>query len=263
MIYMFNYFSKKIRVSSQAIDILKLVAIITMFMDHYAILVVKDGGAYYELLRAIGRITFPLFAFLLTYNYIFNTKNKEKYLFRILIFGIISEPIYRFVFDYPGEFNILITLFLSMSVLYLFEYTQKLVEFTLKDKNTKIPFILFLIIMPIITTVMSIYIISSDYSIFGVLLIVAFYLWIKKTNIFSFILLFISTILLNYFGQWGGNEFLKYQAVIALIFILISINPLFLVNFKKKFSIPRLNKWFFYIFYPVHLLFIWILSLFL
>ena len=69
---------------------LKLIAIITMTLDHIGIFFLLPPTYY--LFRIIGRLSFPIFAFLIAegFNY---TKNIKKYLVRLLIFSIISEPI--------------------------------------------------------------------------------------------------------------------------------------------------------------------------
>ena len=46
---------------------LKLIAIITMTIDHIGIVF---GTSFYNLLRAVGRLSFPIFAFLLTEGYV-------------------------------------------------------------------------------------------------------------------------------------------------------------------------------------------------
>lgn len=60
------------------IFVLKIIAIISMFLDHvrYAVPVVEDFAAMY-----LGRIAFPLFAFFISEGYI-HTKNVKKYFFK-------------------------------------------------------------------------------------------------------------------------------------------------------------------------------------
>ena len=64
---------------------LKLFAIITMVIDHI-------GYALFPevlLLRIIGRLSLPIFAFLVAEGYHY-TRNIKQYMFRIFIFAIIK-----------------------------------------------------------------------------------------------------------------------------------------------------------------------------
>lgn len=75
---------------------LKILAILFMFIDHLgfaigssAFAAVNFGGGYY-FCRAVGRLAFPIFAFLIA-NGFKHTKNLKKYILRIFAFAIISE----------------------------------------------------------------------------------------------------------------------------------------------------------------------------
>ena len=74
---------------------LKWIAIITMVVDHLGIFFARNGMSYeaYCVMRGIGRLSFPIFAFLIVEGFV-HTKNYKKYLARILAFAIISEPLY-------------------------------------------------------------------------------------------------------------------------------------------------------------------------
>lgn len=92
--------------------VLKIIAIITMFIDHL-------GYAIYGRLsffNYIGRIAFPIFAFQISEGYIY-TKNLKKYLLRLFVFAIISQiPFLLFysIFSKNFALNIFFTLLLGM-----------------------------------------------------------------------------------------------------------------------------------------------------
>ena len=65
---------------------LKILAIIFMTIDHIGFTLFPSN----LLLRYIGRLAFPIFAFQMG-NGFYHTKNKEKYIFRMLIFTVISQ----------------------------------------------------------------------------------------------------------------------------------------------------------------------------
>lgn len=118
---------------------LKLIAIITMFIDHFGAVVVGQAlfrlpnvvsdvalyhnlRTFYRLLRLIGRLAFPIFCFMLVEGFL-HTRSREKYLLRLGLFALISEipfdlAIYKNWY-YPDKQNVFFTLFLGMLVMYL------------------------------------------------------------------------------------------------------------------------------------------------
>ena len=96
------------------IEILKYIALFLMVFDHYAALNLAEEY------RIIGRIVFPIFAFILVYNYIYNTSNKKNYIFRLFLFTLISQPFYYLVFE-VNTINIFGTLTLGLLILYVNE----------------------------------------------------------------------------------------------------------------------------------------------
>ena len=78
---------------------LKWIAVISMLVDHAAVVFYvasREAGQallsrdLYFVLRSVGRLAFPLYAFLLTEGF-FHTRSVKKYLFRLLLFGAVSE----------------------------------------------------------------------------------------------------------------------------------------------------------------------------
>ena len=68
---------------------LKLIAIITMTIDHVGAVIFPD----YQILRIIGRIAFPIFAYCIAVGCIY-TKNIGKYALRVLLMAILIQPLY-------------------------------------------------------------------------------------------------------------------------------------------------------------------------
>jgi len=95
-----------------AFDI-KLIAFSLMIIDHV-------GRLFFPkvtILVILGRLSFPLFAWLAAQGEKY-TSDIKKYVFRLIIWGIITQPIYSkvyyFVFSVPSELNILFTLALGV-----------------------------------------------------------------------------------------------------------------------------------------------------
>lgn len=77
--------SKKLRMETTSIS-LHIMAMIFMLFDHLWGTIVPGN----DWMTCIGRISFPIFAFMIVEGY-FHTKNLKKYVSRLLVFAVISE----------------------------------------------------------------------------------------------------------------------------------------------------------------------------
>ena len=92
--------------------VLKIIAIICMFCDHFSDAII----GHLSILNIIGRIAFPIFAFQLVIGFI-NTRDFKKYASRLFIFSLISQipfMLLMYVMNYDGNFNFLISNFPSI-----------------------------------------------------------------------------------------------------------------------------------------------------
>jgi len=90
---------------------LKLLAAICMVIDHVGV-VFYPGDEWF---RMIGRLSFPLFAWLLTQGER-KTHNIKAYLGRLAVFAVISQPFYGWLFE-VHQLNVLVTLGLGLIVI--------------------------------------------------------------------------------------------------------------------------------------------------
>lgn len=121
----------------------KLVAIITMFIDHFAAAVlvrvlifqIRSYGEWsdllydiYQIMRMVGRLGFPIFCFLLVEGFQ-KTGSRIKYAFRLGLFALISEVPFDLAFSAKIlEFeyqNVYFTLFLGLLALCAFDFLTK------------------------------------------------------------------------------------------------------------------------------------------
>lgn len=117
---------------------LKLVGIVTMLIDHIAAAVIlrvilSRGGPQqlydiYNLMRLVGRLSFPIFCFLLVEGF-GKTKNRVKYASRLALFAFIAEIPFDLAFNAKVlEFrsqNVFLTLFLGLLALCAIEFLDK------------------------------------------------------------------------------------------------------------------------------------------
>ena len=67
---------------------LKVIAMISMVIDHVALYLMEHGTVLYETMRCIGRIAFPVFAFLIAEGFI-HTRSRYRYFFTLLGFSMV------------------------------------------------------------------------------------------------------------------------------------------------------------------------------
>ena len=104
--------------------LLKTAASASMLADHIC-LILFPGHPAAEIVRiTAGRIAMPLFAFFLCEGF-FYTRSRKHYLLRLLLFALISEPVYDYAlygswFSLSGR-NVLFTLAAGLLLLILLE----------------------------------------------------------------------------------------------------------------------------------------------
>ncbi|MCI9583833.1 MAG: hypothetical protein HFG46_09180 [Clostridium sp.] len=98
---------------------MKLIAAAAMLIDHIGLVLLKDSGLYWPC-RAVGRMSFPLYCFLLAEGFMY-TSDRKKYGKLLLIFALLSEiPFDLAVFGkvwYAGSQNVYVTLFLGVCMM--------------------------------------------------------------------------------------------------------------------------------------------------
>lgn len=228
--------------------VLKLIAIISMTLDHVGAVVGTkriDGALYlsgildidtYNILRGIGRIAFPVFCYLIVEGY-YHTRNVWKYILRLFVFALISQIPFslgnaKTLFDF-SSLNVFFTL--SMGLICVFILDKCIEQFKTADnfqiqRSVGKGILSFLSIAAIIFLSV---LLHTDYSIFGILLILIFYIF-RDSPVKIFIAMLLDILLFQ-----GNNEL---PAMFALI-------PIFLHNGKKGPS----AKYAFYAYYPIHL----------
>jgi hypothetical protein len=208
-------------------ELLKWMALVTMTVDHIGLLFFPE----YPILRIIGRIAFPLFAYLLVLG-MRSTHNLRGYFDRLLFFAFLSQIPYALLNGVaPWEkLNIFATLLLGMAMVYFIERSN----------------IFFLV--PLAASA----VIPVDYGVYGTVTVLLGYLIGKDRRVGSFTFVLINLIIAIY-GSW-------YQpfALLALPLILLhDMGKLTIKRGEAQIKHPILRKYFFYAYYPLHLMVLW------
>lgn len=222
---------------------LKLIAIISMLADHvnkaliYPYLESNHGFLAFisDVFDIIGRIAFPLFCFMLVEGY-FKTRNRKKYLLNLLLFGVISEvPFDMFTtasFFNMNWNNVMFTLALVLVTVWIID--------TLKEKMQKRPKALWYLVSILIVLVMCIVSmsLSLDYEHHAILIGYFFYLF-HDMPVFAI--------------PFG------YASMFKEPWALLGFGLTLTYNGERG----KQHKMLYYWFYPVHLLILGLLRLYL
>ena len=220
---------------------LKIIALITMFIDHIGAVIVQRTmsmpgfdhdfwNSLYWPLRYVGRLAFPIFCFLLTEGFI-HTSNKKKYLSRMLIFALISEIPFNLgiagdMFNLKYQ-NVFWELALGIMALICLEIVEK------KKLKYYIQVILRFTIIAVFA--LGAEVLNLDYGMYGIISIVALYVFRQNKKLQLIV---------------GAVSFC-WEQVAPLSFLLIAF-----YNGKRG----RRIKYAFYAFYPAHLLILYFIA---
>ncbi|MBQ8402939.1 MAG: hypothetical protein IJX55_00760, partial [Clostridia bacterium] len=91
---------------------MKIIAALAMFIDHAGYLMFPQ----YDILRIIGRMAFPIFAFMIAEGCKY-TKNKARYFFTVFGLAAICQTVY-YIFDKSLFMSVLISFSLAILMIY-------------------------------------------------------------------------------------------------------------------------------------------------
>ena len=107
---------------------LKLIAMVSMLIDHIAVSLVARSSALYTPMRFVGRLAFPLYCLLLVEGFC-HTKDRKRYLLSLLGFALISEIPFNMavagkIFDLEAQ-NVFFTLSIGLASLMMADEGKK------------------------------------------------------------------------------------------------------------------------------------------
>lgn len=226
---------------------LKLVAMVTMLIDHVAAVLLMRlyfAGAvspgFFQVIyvmRLMGRVAFPIYCFLLVEGFMC-TGNFKRYLSRMVIFALISEIPFDLALSasvvHMEHQNVMWTMTIGLIAMYGMKQAER--KNLWKGK--------FLIVQLLIAAAASglAMLLKTDYDWAGVLCICAMYLF-KTGNARKALL---------------GNAFLIMKSTLEVV-ALVSVPLIGFYNGQRG----RRMKYFFYAFYPLHLLLLYLICVML
>ena len=234
-------------------NLLKLVAMLTMLCDHAG----KMLFPQYPVMRIIGRIAFPIYAYCLAAGCVY-TRNPLNYLKRIVLLALICQPLYAVSMGHSVQqmyavsfaeqplkavWNFYIYSWNKPSILVALSFGLILI-WTIRERQLVVTAAVFILCWLIQG--------KLDYGMRGIVLMLLVYLfcsrrWLSLPCVLAFMLWWgMRSSGYNLFGVSFG---IQTFAILALPLIYIRTN-----------SGLKLPKWLFYGFYPAHLILIYLLD---
>ena len=227
-------------------NLLKLVAMLTMLIDHTGKMLFHSN-----LMRIIGRTAFPIYAYCIAAGCVYS-KNHLKYLSRLALVGLISQPFYAMALNHTYQsmyaiafrdnpvgavLNFYVESWRHPSI-FLTLVLGLLIIWTIREKQL------------VLTVALALFVWLGtgfiDYGWKGVLLIVLFYMFINRWWLSL-------PIVLSYMLWWGlqSKTYHLFGVSFGIQTFAICILP---VIYLHTHSSLKINKWVFYLFYPAHLI---------
>ena len=211
-------------------DFLKLIAVLSMTVDHVGAVFFPE----YPVFRWIGRMAFPLFCYCMTVGLLY-THDIRRYLARLGVFALLSQPFWILAFNADDflrnllNFNIFFTLFVSLLAMWGF-----------KEHNWPL----------FLGCVLLLAFVNFDYSVTGVMLMLIFYLCRNRPRLGA--ALYLLSYLPALMNGWPEDPLCLTVGGLCIDWSIFAVFAAPLI-FCATHSRIKINRWFFYAFYPAHL----------
>ncbi len=242
-------------------QIVKIIAIISMTLDHAAstfltqpFLVEKLGmglsSSFWllDIMRSLGRIAFPLYAFGMAQGCTY-TKNRKKFLLRLLLFAVLAEVPFQLALGlgtvrmrlWPLPIsNVLFTLLIGSLCCFIWDFFRQ------KRKA-------WAAIFPIAVLILLAELCNTDYGGFGVITVFTLYALPKKSGkllALAFLVTWLyglPVVMSMLYGSFSPASLLKWLCALSAVGILALYNG-------REGRHNKVSQYFFYVYYPLHLL---------
>ncbi|TDQ42664.1 TraX family protein [Aureibacillus halotolerans] len=225
----------QIKLNSNA---LKLIAIVTMVIDHTSIWLVAPGTTMDMITHTIGRMAAPIMCYLIAEGYCY-TSNIHRYMKRLFIFSLISHfPFVLFLgLSWWQGTSVIWTLLMGLVALYI-------------SQRSRLP----LFIRIVLILLCCLFAWTADWNYIGVLWVLFFGLFRGRIHLqlLSFVLIGTVLYLIPGINTMGFDSIFRFGILLVV--------PLLLLYNGQKGKKSKLIQWSFYVFYPLHLFLLYILS---
>ena len=219
----------KVKISAVVI---KYFAVILMTIDHCALVFVEVDSIWYHVMRFFGRTVAPVMCFFIVEGFR-HTKSRKKYLLRMLIFAVISQPAYALMTNN----------FLRLNVMYTFAVS--LVMLIISCENRRLNVYLKTLLIAVFFCLSML----GDWKHFIPVWMLIF--WLFKDNFKKQIVMFlIATFAMITLNNFNGNLY-RYGSLFSVVPLIIYSGERGGGNNKV---LKAFNKWFFYFYYPAHMM---------
>ena len=217
---------------------IKYIVIIAMLMDHIAMSFFVPTSVIYQIMRFIGRLTGPTMAYLLAEGYL-HTRNVKKYALRLLVFSVISWIPFSLLNTgkfFSPAFGVIFSLLLGLLGIWIWDKAKIHIAWK--------------VLIIILFCGLSFF---GDWFIFDILWPLFLFIYRddpkkKWTSFFVITVIEILVILGLMFSRGAIQEGMYQVGTLMVPFMMM-----FLYNGESGSRHP-FHKWFFYVFYPLHLL---------
>lgn len=235
-------------VSAAALHIL---AMALMLCDHMWAMLFPAA----EWLTCIGRIAFPIFAFMIVEGY-FHTHDLRRYMLRLLVGAVVSEIPFNLMYSggviYPYHQNVLWTFFISLLLIAAMERARARLRPVLWGAVSAL-----LVLLGFAAG----YAAMVDYYGAGVLMVLVFYFF-RKRNLLNLICQFLCLYYLNVEllgGYYYAVPILGHEVeIVQQGLALFSLLPIWLYQGRQGYH-GKAFQYFCYAFYPAHMLLLFVL----
>ena len=245
--------------------LLKLIAMLAMLTDHAVKTVIKTGtlSAWVGMetermiriaMLVIGRMAFPIFAWFAAEG-CRKTSDPKRHLIRLLVFSVLSEVPFQLCFHgtlKPGATNVIFTMLLSALAI----HSAPLLERYLPKTAARI--------LPSVLAVALGWVLQTDYNAWGVALVIGLYYLPDRKRRILYLFTWVTVFQLIWHG-WSKGTCLWLTPGGQLLLPLYYLGCLAAVALLCCYNGERgpNAKWLFYVFYPAHLLVLYLVQLYL
>ena len=226
-------------------DAIKYIAMLTMLLNHIAHIFLERGTPLYEIFQDIGFFTAPVMCFFLVEGYTY-TRSKKEYGLRLLLFAVLSQIPFQLAFGY-STLNMIYTLFCCFLILVVAE----------KVRN---PFLCRGLLLLLILAAM-----GGDWPVVAPFLTICLRAeWGDRRKMaVSYGMAYLLFAALNAQSYVNGKcaLYVFTHALLSSLGILAAaVATLVLYNGERAKHGKNFSKWFFYLFYPGHLLILYLIK---